>query len=58
MLNLDVMQCGLGGNSCGPKTLDKYLVRPAEAKFTVLMRPFSAGAPVSKLAREWVEKVG
>ncbi len=56
--NLDVMQCGLGGNSCGPKTLDKYLVWPAETRFSLLFRPFSSGDSLGRLAREWVEKVG
>jgi len=28
IFNLDLIQCGLGGNSCGPRTLDKYLVQP------------------------------
>ncbi|MBN2501361.1 MAG: DUF4981 domain-containing protein [Anaerolineales bacterium] len=50
---LDVMQCGLGGNSCGPMTLDKYLVQPGTFAFSVLLRPLSPerGA-VGKLARE------
>ena len=38
---LDVMQCGLGGNSCGPMTLPEYLVIPGEYKFAVLLRPVS-----------------
>ncbi len=55
--NLDLMQCGLGGNSCGPKTLQKYMVWPGEARFSILLRPFTAGDPLPKLAREWVEKI-
>jgi beta-galactosidase/beta-glucuronidase len=56
-LNLDVMQCGLGGNSCGPKTLDKYLLWPAETRFSILFHPFSPGDELSRLAREWVEPI-
>jgi beta-galactosidase len=55
--NLDFAQCGLGGNSCGPRTLDKYLVRPGTYRFAVLFRPFSAGDLLSRLGREWVESV-
>ncbi|MBE0698643.1 MAG: beta-galactosidase subunit alpha, partial [Anaerolineaceae bacterium] len=55
--NLDLMQCGLGGNSCGPKTLDKYMLWPGEAKFSILLRPFSKGAVLASLSREWVGKV-
>lgn len=55
--NLDLMQCGLGGNSCGPRTLDKYMVWPGEYHFAVLFWPFSNGVPLAKLARQWVEKI-
>ena len=41
ILNLDARQCGLGGASCGPGTLEKYLVPPGEYQFTVRLRPFS-----------------
>ena len=57
VFNLDLMQCGLGGNSCGPKTLDKYLVWPGPARFSLLFRPFSQGALLGKLGREWMEKI-
>jgi len=40
---LDVMQCGLGGNSCGPMTLPQYLVEPGLFKFSVLLRPIAPG---------------
>ncbi len=53
--NLDWMQCGLGGNSCGPRTLDKYLVPPVETRFAILFRPFGPGASLRRLGREWVE---
>jgi hypothetical protein len=50
---LDVMQCGLGGNSCGPGTLDKYLVQPGTYEFSLMLRPLSPerGDP-GQLARE------
>jgi len=53
--NLDWMQCGLGGNSCGPGTLDKYLVPPAETRFAVLFQPFGPGASLPRLGRAWID---
>ncbi len=38
---LDVVQSGLGGNSCGPMTLPQYLIEPGTFKFSVLLRPVS-----------------
>jgi beta-galactosidase len=50
---LDVMQCGLGGNSCGPMTLPQYLVEPGQFKFSVLLRPVSpARGDLRKLGRK------
>jgi beta-galactosidase len=49
--NLDWMQCGLGGNSCGPRTLDKYLVRPGIYRFALRFRPFEEGQPLAQMAR-------
>jgi hypothetical protein len=40
---LDVMQSGLGGNSCGPMTLPQYLIEPGQFKFSVLFRPVVPG---------------
>jgi beta-galactosidase len=40
---MDVMQCGLGGNSCGPMTLPQYLIEPGQFKFSVLFRPVAPG---------------
>jgi beta-galactosidase len=57
IFNLDLGQCGLGGNSCGPRTLDQYLVWPGAFRFSVLFRPFNPGDALSSLGREWVEKV-
>jgi beta-galactosidase len=42
-LNLDYRQSGLGGESCGPRTLPEYLIQPAETRFSVRLRPFAAG---------------
>jgi beta-galactosidase len=52
---LDWMQCGLGGNSCGPRTLDKYLVPPAETRFAILFRPFGPGTSLRRLGRAGVD---
>jgi beta-galactosidase len=50
---LDVMQCGLGGNSCGPMTLPQYLIEPGQFKFSVLLRPVSpARGELRKLGRK------
>ena len=38
---LDLMQSGLGGNSCGPMTLPQYLIEPGEFRFSILLRPVS-----------------
>lgn len=52
-LNLDLMQCGLGGASCGPGTLDKYLLWPGEHRFSLVLRPFVSGADLRRLGRAW-----
>ena len=36
---LDVRQCGLGGNSCGPMTLPQYLIEPGTYEFSIMFRP-------------------
>lgn len=38
-LNLDLRQLGLGGNSCGPKPLEKYIFPIKEENWTVRMDP-------------------
>ena len=40
-LNLDLVQSGLGGESCGPATLPKYLVLAEKVSWRVRLRPFS-----------------
>jgi beta-galactosidase/beta-glucuronidase len=50
---LDMMQCGLGGASCGPMTLPQYLIEPGVYKFSVLFRPVSpARGELRKLGRK------
>ncbi len=41
ILNLDLMQCGLGGASCGPGTLPQYLLLPGSYTFRVRLRPIT-----------------
>ncbi len=53
-VNLDLLQCGLGGNSCGPATLDRHLVWPGEYRFAVVLRPIDPGAGLPALGRAWV----
>lgn len=40
-LNLDYKQSGLGGASCGPDTLPKYLIKPEPVHFSVGIKPLS-----------------
>lgn len=42
VLCIDHAQCGLGGASCGPPPLDKYLLKPAPATFSFTLRPYSS----------------
>jgi beta-galactosidase len=56
ILNLDAAQCGLGGNSCGPATLEQYLVQPGEFKMRLLFRPFAEGESLTRLGREWISE--
>ena len=41
-LNLDLRQLGLGGASCGPKPMEKYIFPIAPEKWTVLIEPIVA----------------
>jgi beta-galactosidase len=54
ILHLDAAQCGLGGNSCGPATLDQYMVWPGDFHLHLLFRPFGPGDSLRKLGREWI----
>lgn len=37
--NIDYRQGGLGGNSCGPQPLEKYLLKPQAIQFKLLFEP-------------------
>ncbi|MDB4582012.1 beta-galactosidase small subunit, partial [Draconibacterium sp.] len=37
--NIDYRQGGLGGNSCGPQPLEKYLLKPLPVEFTLTFEP-------------------
>ena len=50
-LYLDVHQHGLGGESCGPPTQERYWVRPVETAFTVVVRPLGGGDDPMALSR-------
>ena len=39
-LNLDVRQLGLGGGSCGPNPLDKYMVPAAKEEWILRIEPY------------------
>jgi len=54
ILNLDIAQCGLGGNSCGPATLEQYLIQPGEFKMKSLLRPFDSNDSLTQICREWL----
>jgi hypothetical protein len=44
IFNLDILQSGLGSNSCGPGPLPQYLISPQEMTFSVRLRPFNTEA--------------
>ena len=51
-LALDIGQMGLGGASCGPTPLEKYVLRAKPVQYTYVMRPCKAGHKnLSALAR-------
>jgi hypothetical protein len=54
ILDLDIAQCGLGGNSCGPATLDQYMVWPGEFHLRLLFRPFGPNDSLRRLGQEWI----
>ena len=56
-LNLDYRQCGLGGQSCGPATMQKYRVEPVRTIHSVILRPLAAGQDPTELARRRVGPV-
>lgn len=52
---IDLKQCGLGGNSCGPMTLPQYLVEPTRYEFSILLQPIARGEDVRRLGRKFRE---
>ncbi len=52
-LSFDIGQTGLGGNSCGPIPLEKYILRAKPFEYTYIMQPFGKGdyEELSELAR-------
>ena len=57
IFNLDLAQCGLGGNSCGPRTLDKYMLPAALYRFSILFQPFAEGDDLARLGRRWAARI-
>jgi beta-galactosidase len=56
-LNIDYKQSGLGGGSCGPDTLPKYLIQPEPLQFSVRLRPLSAQDLLAvELSKQRIEK--
>ncbi|MCY1721834.1 DUF4981 domain-containing protein [Prolixibacteraceae bacterium Z1-6] len=39
--NIDYRQGGLGGNSCGPQPLEKYLLKPLPIEFSLTFKPIN-----------------
>jgi len=57
-LNLDHVQTGLGGESCGPGTLEKYRVWPKETRFSLRLRALSGQeASAVALAKQILQQV-
>jgi beta-galactosidase len=50
-VNLDLLQCGLGGASCGPGTLDRHLVWPGEHRFSITLVPVDPADRLPELGR-------
>jgi len=50
ILCLDDQQMGIGGASCGPPPMEKYVLRPSERSFRVTLRPIRAGEKLWKVA--------
>jgi len=54
-LNLDYKQSGLGGGSCGPDTLPKYLVKPESVHFSVRFRPLLPNESAINLSKQEIK---
>ena len=56
ILNLDCRQRGLGGASCGPDTLEKYLIKPGIYRFEYRIRPYLVDQDdPARLARQLIK---
>ena len=51
-LDVDYMQRGLGTGSCGPDTLDKYLIKPGTYELSFALKPFAGDRDFARLTRE------
>ncbi|MBN1117193.1 MAG: DUF4981 domain-containing protein [Bacteroidales bacterium] len=40
ILTIDMQHCGLGGGSCGPGPMEKYLLKTEKASFSFSIRPY------------------
>ena len=56
ILNLDYRQNGLGSASCGPRPWEKYVLKPEEFAFAVMLRPISADDVSATLASKQVSE--
>jgi beta-galactosidase len=53
IVNIDHAHRGLGTNSCGPDTLEHYMIQPGEFRFAYRIRPFVVGVEEPRMiARE------
>jgi len=57
-LNLDYKQSGLGGASCGPDTLPKYLIKPEPTHFSIRIRPLSSKESAMRLSKQVIQAQG
>ena len=55
-LNIDYRQSGLGGGSCGPDTLPKYLVKPKHTHFSVRLKPISSIESAMELSKQRIKE--
>lgn len=55
VFNLDFAMSGLGNGSCGPATLEAYLVAPAARMDRLRLRPVAPGMPPEALSRTAIE---
>jgi len=57
ILCVDYRQMGLGGGSCGPRPLEKYLLTAEPCRFRFSLRPYDpAMGPLPRVARQAIPK--